>query len=156
MHGHIGSVNERGLYCTDSENRYLHKGLHLVSLRWQWWGEGWPVNMKRYTLSQWARLAAHRRNAVHTHTLSLGRKVNGCHRNSQWVSLGLRLWWGVRGCWKVWGLRMRTGAARLLLINRHSQTSCGRLIKQTGLCCSCWDKTLIPHLLPLSFHTLET
>lgn len=93
----------RGIYTvTDNENRYLHKGLHLVSLRWQWWGEGWPVNMKRYTLSQCVRLAARRRNAVHT--LSLGSKMNGCHRNRQWVSLGVRLgremrvgWEGLRG-----------------------------------------------------------
>lgn len=142
----------RGIYTvTDNENRYLHKGLHLVSLRWQWWGEGWPVNMKRYTLSQCVRLAARRRNAVHT--LSLGSKMNGCHRNRQWVSLGVRLgremrvgWEGLRG--GVWGLRMRTGAVRLLLINRHSQTSCGHLIKQTSLCSSCWHNTFIPHLLP--------
>ena len=55
MHRHRGSVNERDIYCTERENRYLHKGLHLVSLRWRWWGEGWPVNMKRYThyLSVW-------------------------------------------------------------------------------------------------------
>lgn len=33
MHQHRGSVNERDVYCTERENRYLHKGLHLVSLR---------------------------------------------------------------------------------------------------------------------------
>ena len=92
-----GSENKRDIYCTDSESRYLHKGLHLVSLRWQWWGEGSPVNMNRYTLAQSVKLAAHRRDAVHTLLL----RSCGCHRNSQRVSLGLRMWegmsWGRRG-----------------------------------------------------------
>lgn len=142
-----GNKKKKRIHTVDSERRYLHKGLRLVSLRWQWWGEGWPANTKRRTLVQRVRLAAHRRNQVYT-VLPGSR---WCHRNSQWVSVGWRTWEETsrRGCWKVWGSRMRTGAERPPLINRHSQTSYSHLIKQTSLCFSCWDNTFIPRRVSL-------
>lgn len=66
-------------------------------------------------------------------------------REGQRVSLGRKTdGWGVGGG-EVWGLRMRMGAERPLLIYRHSETSCSRLVKQTGWENSFWAYQ--PHTL---------
>lgn len=68
--------------------RYLHKGLHLVSLRWRWWGEGWPVNMKRYThyLSVWGWQHTGIMRYTHYHSGAKWTDAMGTVGESPWGS----------------------------------------------------------------------
>lgn len=100
-------------------SRYLHKGLHPVSLRSQWWGEGLPVRWRdAHYLSVWGWRLTHMH--AHTHTQTWGD--NKCMPWEQWVSTEH----GTSSPWcDASGGRVRTGLEVWRL-----QTACGLPLKE--------------------------
>lgn len=91
-HTHMGVrmrlINSVQRKIDSQRDRYLHKGLHLVSLRWRWWGEGWPVNMKRYThyLSVWGWQHTGIMRYTHYHSGAKWTDAMGTVGESPWGS----------------------------------------------------------------------
>jgi len=83
-------------------SRYLHKGLHPVSLRSQWWGEGLPVRWRdAHYLSVWEWRLTRMHTHTRTHTHSHEETVNACHGNcgfqQSMVAYIIAMMWRFRG-----------------------------------------------------------
>lgn len=156
MYRHRRSANESDIYCTqrgsvrererggerERENRYLHKALHLVSLRWRWWGEGWPVNMKRYThyLSVWAW--------QHRDIMRCARHHLGAKWTDAMGTVGESPWgWD----WE-WGLGQRDHRLLTATVRRPAVTS-----HENNLACvSVWILHFLHHPNPFLDHVVHT